>query len=182
MAILIGYLYIDLFLLTTYSVRTKVMFSVLPVWGSYPPDQGLFPPTPPNLFPRLGGQGNGHWFDLRLDHLAPWPIMKVKKKVLLHDRKRHSVHGVASPGGGGYPCLVCVCYPLSWLVPPVRPCPGGYPLYSFGAPLDRTSDRINVYSYPQIWPQTWRGTWPCTWRDRHLWKHNLPSYFVRGRK
>ena len=75
------------------------------------------------------------------------------KKVILRERKRHTLGGVPPPP---HPPSVPPSTRPGWGTPPPRPGPGR------GSPLgvDRQTDG---------------------WMDRHVSKHNLPSYYVRGR-
>ena len=95
----------------------------------------------------------------------------------------------ALPVCQGYPLSSSGKIPpvLSWRIP-LLSCPGGYPLSCSGVSL------CIVYSY--LWLQAWWGIPSPSYRldlkdqvpettgyslgtDTHLWKHDLPLYFVR---
>ena len=73
-----------------------------------------------------------------------------------------------------------ICCPVPGEVPPA----GGYP--TLGTPIGpgqgSTTSPSDLAKVP---PPTWPGGVPPLWTDRrmdrHVSKHNLPSYYVRGR-
>ena len=75
-----------------------------------------------------------------------------------------------------------------WRYPTSTPsCPGsvcGYPLvwYRGTPPSARSWTRSSPYPLDRTWPdRTMTGLWgtPTPCGQTHLWKHNLPSYYVR---
>ena len=96
--------------------------------------------------------------------------IKTNKKILLRNRKRRTARGVAPLAlRWGYP-LSC---PLLARVPAPRTPPPG-------RTWNRTSERTRCTPQERTVDQR-LGYPPPLWTDTHLWKYNLPSYYVRGR-
>ena len=94
------------------------------------------------------------------------------------------------PGGeGGSPALgyphpnLADWYPHHWKGVPKM----GYPHQVMGYPLSRDGVLPSKagWRYQPSPSQGWMGVpppqWTDRWMDRHVSKHNLPSYYVRGR-
>ena len=95
---------------------------------------------------------------------ANWMRIIKNKKVLLRDRKRHTVRRVTNARSA-------VLFR------------GGYPSPDWGVP--RSWDQkpgkergTRVLPRKDLGPETWKKTWdwstPLVWTDRHLWKQYLP--------
>ena len=88
--------------------------------------------------------------------------------------------------GMGYPPRPGMGYPpkLGWGTPPDLGQGIPLPRPGMGYPPTQTWDGVPPYldlRWGTPYPDLRWGTPPKIWTDTRLWKHNLPSYYVRGR-